>query len=160
MANRIFLAFANQKDNPLPTLREEDDKLSEILSKREQKDHFKIFKDSFIDTRKLGRNLAQFKNEIIIFHYSGHANRDQLFLEDKPAMARGIANYLAKCPHLKLVILNGCSTQGQIRPLLDLPTKPVVIATSASVDDHKATLFSHYFLPIFLRAGKNHRGGL
>ncbi len=149
MANRIFLVYANNKDRPLPTLREEDDKLFELLSQREQKEHFKLHRDSYITTRKLGRYLNQYRDEIILFHYSGHADRDQLFLEDKPAMARGVANFLAKCPNLKLVVLNGCSTQGQVRRLLDLETKPVVIATNAPVGDHSATLFSISFYEQF-----------
>lgn len=145
MANRIFLAYANSKQQPLPSLREEDDKLFEILSQREVREHFKLHRDAYITTRKLGRYLNQYKNEIMVFHYSGHADRDQLFLEDKPALADGIAQYLSQCPNLKLIVLNGCSTVGQVRRLLDLETKPVVIATHAPVGDQSATLFSITF---------------
>ncbi len=43
-----------------------------------------------------------------------------------------------------MVFLNGCSTKGQVERLLQLGIKAVV-ATSASVEDDKATAFAEYF---------------
>ena len=53
------------------------------------------------------------------------------------------------CPNLKLVVLNGCSTYGQVDELLKEGV-PVVIATSSPVEDRKATLFSNTFYQRFL----------
>ena len=154
MASRIFLSFANIKDDLLPTLREEDDRLYELFSEREQQGHFRLHRDSYITTQKIGDYLLKYKNEVILFHYSGHANQDWLILEDKPAFANGIAEYLSECPHLKLVVLNGCSTQGQVERLLELDSSPVIIATNAPVDDQSATLFSITFYKYFCEQEK------
>ena len=108
MAKRILLTFANDQKAPLPNLGKEDDRIFELLLKREEKEHYKILRDSHITAIKLGRYLSQFRNDIIVFHYSGHADKHQLFLEDKPTYAQGLVNTLQRCPNLKLIILNGC----------------------------------------------------
>jgi hypothetical protein len=51
---------------------------------------------------------------------------------------------LSSCPKLKLVFLNGCSTKGQVEALLSRGV-PIVIATSAPVNDQKAGQFSTAF---------------
>ena len=76
--------------------------------------------------------------------YSGHAGRDSLELEDGKAHVEGIAALLGRCENLKLVILNGCSTAGQVNELLK-QNIPIVIATSAPVEDRRATEFSISF---------------
>lgn len=61
----------------------------------------------------------------------------------------GIGELLGNCPNLKLVILNGCSTKKQVDRLLQLKNAPVVIATSAPVNDYSATQFSASFFQSF-----------
>ena len=141
----IYLAFANDKQNPLPMLREEEDKIYSYLIRRAQQGHFDIQKDSFATTEKIIEYLNLFKDEISIFHYSGHAGRDGLFLEDRKAFSKGIADLLAQCPKLKLVVLNGCATQGQLEELVKLKRNPTIIYTHAPVEDEAATRFSIAF---------------
>lgn len=141
----IYLAFANNKNNPLPSLREEEDKIYSYLIRRAQQKHFDVQKDSFATTRKIAEYLNLFKDEITVFHYSGHASGQELFLEDGAAAASGIAALLELCPKLKLIVLNGCATQGQLERLKKLRNHPVVIYTNAPVGDHSATLFSVSF---------------
>lgn len=140
----LFLAFANQQSAPLPTLQEEDDALNRLLSPRFKERHFLLHRDSFVTLEKLPSYLTLYREELALFLYSGHADRDHLVLSDGQAQADGIAQMLGQCPNLKLVFLNGCSTEGQVKALLEYGI-PIVIASSAPVDDRKATYFSIRF---------------
>ena len=140
----ISLAFANDRANPLPTLQEEDNNLNRILSPRQLKQHFILIRDSYASITSLTNTVAQSKDQLRIFLYSGHAGRDKLLLEGQAANAEGIAYLLGQCPNLQLVFLNGCSTKGQVYSLLQKGI-PVVIATSAPIEDKKANEFSSRF---------------
>ncbi|GJM32716.1 MAG: hypothetical protein DHS20C18_17170 [Saprospiraceae bacterium] len=141
----IFLSFANSREDPLPTLKEEEDTLYGMLARRMAMQHFTIHRDGVATTSSIAEYLLLYKDFISVFVFSGHAGRDKLFASDGDANALGIASLLGQCPRLKLVILNGCSTQGQVAKLIALPSKPVVIATSAPVKDRSATQFSTSF---------------
>ncbi len=141
----IFLAFANAPDNRLPTLAQEDDQVYALLSRRAAQQHFTLHRDSSATTRKIAEFLILYRDTISVFLYSGHAEKDALLLEDENANAEGMAQLLGQCPNLKLIILNGCSTAGQVERLLQLPNNPVIIATSAPVNDFAATQFSIRF---------------
>ncbi|MEP7269807.1 MAG: hypothetical protein ABI844_19480 [Saprospiraceae bacterium] len=88
--------------------------------------------------------MIKFKNEISLFHYSGHAGRDSLGTTEELSKADGIAHLLGQCKNLKYVFLNGCSTQDQVIQLLDKGI-PAVIGTSAPINDEIATEFSIKF---------------
>ncbi len=140
----ICLAFANDRTNPLPTLQEEDNNLNRIMSPRQLKQHFVLVRDSYASIKSVTDTIAQSKDQLRLFLYSGHAGRDKLLLEGQAANAEGIAYLLGQCPNLQLVFLNGCSTKGQVYSLLQKGI-PVVIATSAPIDDKKANEFSSRF---------------
>ncbi|MCB9291561.1 MAG: hypothetical protein H6559_00280 [Lewinellaceae bacterium] len=141
----LFLSFANSPTAPLPTLSQEDQEVNRFLSIRAAKNHFAIHRESNISVGKVAEYIGRFRDSLSLFLFSGHAGRDSLFMGGQAAQAEGIAELLGQCPQLKLVVLNGCSTAGQVRRLLNLPNKPVVIATSAPVDDFAATQFSISF---------------
>jgi hypothetical protein len=140
----LFLAFANNDKKPLPSLRDEDSRVNGVLNDRKLKSDFMVHCDQFATTESMIRGLRTFKDDIELFLYSGHAGNNILGLEDGVAEAEGIAALLGHCPNLKLVILNGCSTSGQIESLFQ-KNVPIVIATSSSVDDKRATQFSIAF---------------
>ncbi len=140
----IFLAFANDRSNPLPTLQEEDNNLSRILSPRQLKQHYILVQKSYATISIVADTISQSKDQLSVFLYSGHAERDSLLLEGQAANAEGIAYLLGQCPKLQLVFLNGCSTKGQVYNLLQNGV-PVVIATSAPINDKKAAEFSTRF---------------
>ncbi len=140
----IFLAFANNSKAPLDTLTREDKEVYNLLSPRALKQQFLIHRDSFATKETLVHNLEQYKNHIRLFLYSGHAEQHALLTDDGEAHARGISELLSQCPKLQLVFLNGCSTKGQVEALLEKGV-PAVIATSAPVNDEKATHFSIRF---------------
>ena len=140
----LLLAFANSSTNPLPTLRDEDEGVNKVLIDRISKNDFIVQREQFASTSTIINDLQQFKDDIVLFLYSGHAGRDALLLDNNLAQADGIAALLGQCPELKLVILNGCSTGGQVETLFK-NNVPAVIATSAPIDDRKATQFSISF---------------
>ncbi|MGB3080029.1 MAG: CHAT domain-containing protein, partial [Saprospiraceae bacterium] len=140
----ISLAFANDRTNPLLTLQEEDNNLFKILSPRQLKQHYILMRDSYASIETVTNTIAQAKDQLRIFLYSGHAGRDKLVLEGQSADAAGIAYLLGQCPNLQLVFLNGCSTKGQVYNLLQKGI-PVIIATSAPIEDKKASEFSSRF---------------
>jgi hypothetical protein len=140
----IFLAYANSQDAPLPLLGKEDDLIYKSLSGRMLQQHFLVHRDSFTTQSKIAEYLLQYRDQVSIFLFSGHAGRDKLLIEDETTRSEGIAHLLGQCPNLKLVILNGCSTQRQVNQLLANGI-PIVIATSAPVEDEKAMQFSTQF---------------
>lgn len=140
----IFLAFANNRNEPLPGLQEEDEAIYRALAPKALKQEILLHRDSFASLSKVAEYITLFRDHLLIFHYSGHAGRDVLILEKEAASSIGIAAMLKSCPKLQLVILNGCSTKGQVQTLLDNGV-PVVIATSAPVEDQKANRFGIRF---------------
>lgn len=142
--NTIFLAFANSRTHPLPTLKEEDEKVYHLLTHYQQKHPIQIHRDSFASTDTIAQYLITHQKQLSLFLFSGHAGKDCLYLEDEAANSDGIAALLGACPNLKAVILNGCATEGQVKGLLDQGV-PLVIATNAPVEDKSATRFSIAF---------------
>ena len=111
----LFLSFANQQHEILPTLQEEDDALYRLLAPRAQAQHFLLHRDSYVTLDKLPSYLTLYRDTLSIFLFSGHAGRDRLLLGGGGiANSDGVAQMLGQCPQLKLVMLNGCSTEGQV----------------------------------------------
>ena len=125
----LFLAFANRQSDPLPTLREEDDKACSLLSRRAGQGHYALHRDSYASLPKVAEQLLNYRDSLVAFLFSGHAGRDWLLLEDQSARAEGIAELLGLCP---------CPARR-----LALPNHPAVIATSAPVPRPAGGLFHH-----------------
>lgn len=141
----VFLAFSNLSSAPLQRLVEEDDTIVQILHNRWVRDqHFHVHRSSHADVESLRRYLTEYRDQVIIFHFGGHAGSEEIFLSSGEAKANGLAEMLSEQQNLKLVFLNGCSTQGQVDQLLALGV-PAVIATSAPVDDSHAMHFAQHF---------------
>ena len=142
--DRVYLVFSDSQQSNLPSITEEDKQVNEILSRRDVKGHFKVSREKAPSISIISKYLITYQDDLQVFLYSGHAGEDQLLLNDEKANAEGIQHLLARCPKLKLVVLNGCSTKGQVEALLDAGV-PVVIATSAPVGDQSAAQFSISF---------------
>ena len=140
----VFISFANSSTDKLPSLTEEDEKVNTVLSRRKMQGAIDLVREQYASSHRMLETLFLYQNKLSVFLYSGHAGRDRLLLEDQDANAEGIAALLQQCPNIKLVVLNGCSTKGQVQQLLDLGI-PIVIATSAPVEDPAATQFSIAF---------------
>ncbi len=144
----LFLLYSNSREAPLPTLQAEDEQVYSILSRRSGQGHFAIHRDSYASVDSIIEYLELYREELFCFAFSGHAGRDQLLLNDASAQSAGIAGLLSRCPRLRLVLLNGCSTAGQVSRLLELPSQPVVIATKAPVGDEAAARFAISFFRV------------
>ncbi|MCB0633628.1 MAG: CHAT domain-containing protein [Saprospiraceae bacterium] len=140
----LFFAYAQDKNDPLPALREEDDRVNQFLTPRALQNHFIVHRDSYTTREKIKEFLILYANHLCIFSYSGHAGKDRLFLGTDEAAAAGLAQLLGRCSNLKLVVLNGCSTSGQVQLLLEHGIR-VVVATNAPVGDQKAKDFAIAF---------------
>ena len=151
----VFLTFANTADAPLASLSKEDDEVMRLLSRRKAEKHIDLHRESHATLPKIAEYLIRFRDDIVVFHYSGHAGRDRLILEDTEASSEGIAKLLGLCPNLKLIILNGCSTKDQVENLLQLANKPLIVATSAPVEDHSATQFAISFYQLLCEQNAN-----
>jgi WD40 repeat protein len=82
-------------------------------------------------------------SRIAIFHYGGHADEFRLLLESEiggnaAAHKEGLVPFLSKQLGLKLVFLNGCSSEAQTNDMLEAGVA-AVIGTTASINDELAT---------------------
>ncbi|RCR70428.1 CHAT domain-containing protein [Larkinella punicea] len=141
----LLFCFANDRDHPLPSLRDEDDGIDRLLDLRSSKGHFQKVRESFATTSSVADKLATYQNTLSLFHFSGHAGSTVLQLEDTVARGVGIAQLLGRCPNLKLVFLNGCSTLQHIRLLAAQNVKAAIIATSTPIEDKAASAFALTF---------------
>ncbi len=141
----VFLAFSNSHQVPLPHLREEDETIYRLFLQRQLKGHVHIHRDSYATRENLVSHLSELKDDLILFHFSGHAGAHKILLEDQETHGRGIATLLGQCPKLKLIVLNGCSTSDQVKQLQEIKSHPVIIATHSPIGDQKASEFSKEF---------------
>ena len=95
------------------------------------------------------------RNDLRLFHFSGHAgphaiqlNRD--YHTAALSFAEGLSRLIGMAPGLRLVFLNGCSTEGQVQTFLDQGI-PAVIATTKPLLDQYAVDFARRFYQNFTR---------
>ena len=146
----VFLAFANEY--------EVGRRLDNVVKEREQLEAIlhEAYRNGLCDKPIVRQNVSiktfldilgsdEYKNRIAIIHYGGHADGYQLLLEGldgkrQVAKGDGLVNILAKRENqenMKLVFLNGCSTERLAKALTDRGV-PIVIGTSTSIKDDQA----------------------
>ncbi len=96
------------------------------------------------DGDKVAEDIRNYKNRIILFHFSGHAMSKHLLFKDGASNARGLAGLLGEAQNLKLVVLNGCATYDQVKLLFDSNVK-IVVATKGKISDGIAMEFANTF---------------
>lgn len=140
----LYFAFANPPDHPLEELKREDLEINSILEPLAARNNFRIVRDQYATIDAVVEKLSLFKNDLVLFHFSGHAGADRIELMDAVAKSTGIAELLASCPKLLMVVLNGCATYPQVKHLQEINI-PLVIATHRPVEDPKAAAFAIQF---------------
>ncbi|MCB9285109.1 MAG: CHAT domain-containing protein [Lewinellaceae bacterium] len=155
----IFLAFANeyQEGRYLQKLVEEHRQLYEALSSISSNENPDAAKNVLCELvvrqnatiRDIFDVFQKYGDRIAIFHYGGHADGYQLLLqgkdgENKIAHAGGLISLLGRRKGLKLVFLNGCSTQKFAQDLVARGV-PTVIGTATSIPDSTALQLSSRF---------------
>jgi hypothetical protein len=153
-----MLAYFSQTKGSLPQVVNEDDKgfLPHLgaeckairrITEREDVGLRYVYRESDDCTvANIANDLsaANEQDNVVIFHYSGHADTDRIFLQQDAADAEGLANLLGQCPNLRLVFLNGCSTKSHVYHLFKNKV-PFVVATNYKVRDIEAYDFAKVF---------------
>ena len=134
-----LFAYANDINRPLKSLEEELDAISIGLDTLASPQKL-IYKNDISTTPQLANALLKYQR-VCAFHFAGHANGRQLLFEDQQAEIKGILPMLKLQKELFLVVLNGCSTEGQVDRLLQEGI-PAVIATQRPVNDKWAKQFA------------------
>jgi WD40 repeat protein len=151
----ILLAFANDKQNSgagyLRGLTLERNAIRDALMKAEENGLCQVIVEPDVTVDRLFDIFQNptYRDRIAIFHYGGHAESYSLLLESASggkatAHSDGLVAFLAKQKSLKLVFLNGCSSQKQSEELIAAGL-PAVIGTSQSINDTIATGLSTRF---------------
>lgn len=146
----VFFAFANDRTEGGRYLRNLPEEKRRLRDTMEQANgQCEVIVRANVTADEIFDVFRQHLDRIAVFHFGGHAGSAELILETcagrtTAAHARGFAGFLGQQDGLALVFLNGCSTRGQVRGILDAGV-PAVIATSQAIDDAVATDFSTDF---------------
>lgn len=140
----LLFAFANDQDAYLENLKTEEREIRNILRPIHDSGQIEFLSIGHTTKDDIFKSFEQYADRIAIFHYGGHAGGTQLHLEDDVASAKGLAGLFGIASKMQLVFLNGCSCAGQVDRLFKSGVK-TVIATSAPIDDTKATEFAMEF---------------
>lgn len=141
----LYFAFANDSKEYLPLLTQEAKAIETVLAPGDLKQQRYRAVFDFSTTRdELVNKLTTYGDDIVLFHFSGHAGSKWLKTQEEITHKKGMASLLGQCKRLKLVFLNGCSTKGQLEDLLNAGV-PAVIATNSPVPDDKAKEISAQF---------------
>ncbi|MEO0471788.1 MAG: protein kinase, partial [Bacteroidota bacterium] len=149
----VFLAFANERTEHgfLRALTTELKLIMNVMEEAVQENHvhLKVVPAATADEIAEVFQDDWYQNRISIFHYGGHADENELWLEDgtggnRPFFSIGLARFLGAQDRLKLVFLNGCATLDHMK-LLQETKVAAVIATSRKINDQQATDFARVF---------------
>lgn len=147
----VLSAFAYNEYEPLPELENERKTLAKTFEPIDSLPRGVLsYKDDLkFDFTQLVDAIRNYRERLYIFHFSGHANGTALKMTDGKAYSEGLSKLLGRADNLKLVFLNACATKGHVKTLLDAGV-PVIIATSAQVEDKIARIFSKCFYEEFV----------
>ena len=114
----VLLTFANSvEDGYLHQLQKESALLRDLFLPLQQASFIELLREESLEDIDLPNLLARFKDQIAIFHFAGHADGKVLKLENGQGHVEGLAQLLALQKGLKIVFLNGCTTQEQAKAL-------------------------------------------
>lgn len=152
----VVLAFSYAQDDALEAVRKEmeviDRLFKQLISQCNPIPYWQVRQSDIEDV------FARRGHDIRIFHFAGHAGPSELQLNQDEFRARitfsqGLADYIGqRAGELKLVFLNGCSTEEQAAVFLKQGVS-AVIATTLPVNDELAYTFASRFYYEFTRAG-------
>ena len=147
----VFLIFANQQSNPLPSLTNERKGIQQALAQADKNNHLRCVSESVTATKDIFKTFDLYRGQIKILHFGGHANRKSLALIDQKIQANGLAQLIEtenKIGGIELIFLNACATAAQVKGLLQVGVKNV-IATASTIQDDLASQFAQQFYHSF-----------
>lgn len=146
----ILLAFASE-DPALRNIQTERRRVSSALDEaaRVGRCELIVLPDALIEDVIKAFRDSRYRDRIAILHFAGHAGSYALAFESASggqqlADADALAEFLSQQTGLKLVFLNGCSTQHQAKGLLEAGV-PAIISTSQAIRDDVASEFAGQF---------------
>ena len=140
----LYFSFANQVDEHLPFLEEELNEIERKLRNKDARNKIKFKKEDKTKVADIFEALPYYRDDLVLFHYAGHASGTHLQFEDHDANADALAAFFGDYDKLKLVFLNGCSTEDQVLGFLTAGVD-AVIATTVPIQDQRATKFAIQF---------------
>lgn len=148
----FFLAFAYNQTEALPEITNELRALAEIF----RNTGVSPIVSWQVTQNEIEQQFDINREQLRIFHFSGHAGRNALQMNDvagkaKVSFVEGLAGLAGMSKGLRLVFLNGCSTQEQAKAFLDKGI-PAVIATTKPLIDRYGLEFARRFYQNFTRA--------
>ncbi len=152
----IFLAGAHTEGAPLPGLVDEIRAVEEALRPLHERGLWALEPNRAASLDDVFRTFSARGQRIAVFHYAGHADQRELYLEGG-GQSRGLAELfgLTQGHALKLLFLNGCATAGQLDSLFRSGIRSAaVIATSRPVDDRLARDFAACFYRTWALEGR------
>ena len=147
-----LIVFSNDLDSYLPNVETEKRLIEEALEHYNDTNRLKVITRSSVSIDDIFRLFNRYKNRIVLFHFAGHAGGNGLQLNNtlekkELGRAEGLAELFgreATKGQLKLVFLNGCSTEPQVARLKEVGV-PSIIGTHYPISDSKAVRFAKYF---------------
>lgn len=136
MRGTFLLLTANDPANPLALLTRESKDIQRLLNAAPRKNYEVVLLPES-DTEDLIKELNMPGRQVEVLHYAGHANGAQLRLTDVDADAQALAAKLRAAGTVKLIFVNGCASQGQVRFFHEAGI-PFVIATTRPIGDTQA----------------------
>lgn len=152
MARPTFLlAFAYNPAQALPEVVTELKTIERLLSETEGS----VSVVWQVTQADLETHFDQYRDELRLFHFSGHAGPKALQLNrdnqsPQISFADGLAGLAGMAKGLRLVFLNGCSTEDQAKVFISQGI-PAVIATTKPLLDRYAVDFARRFYQSFTR---------
>ena len=144
----IFLAFANDKQDRLNNLTKEKNLIQRAL-KPIHRTVCEVVVEMDVTADKIIEVFQDNKNNVILFHYAGHANDYDFLLNDfsgntKRTSGNDLASFLSEQVGLELIFLNGCSTKSHKDALKNKGAK-IVIGTNGAIEDSQACMVAEGF---------------
>jgi serine/threonine protein kinase len=149
----VCLAFANERNEKgyLRGLTLEFKAILKALepARRAGKIELKLLPAATADDIANAFQDTYFEGRIRVFHYAGHADAEELWLEgegggNQSFSSLGLSRFLGAQDSLQFVFLNGCATQQHADLLLNANI-PSVLVTSEKINDDQARIFADRF---------------
>jgi len=148
----IFLSFANHSHSYLSALHKEANAIQNIFQAKEDQQTLLVKNFGVFNLQHLYQQVNRYREEMVIFHYAGHANAQYLGLQDEDAQLLPLADFLSTLPYLRLIFLNGCNTGKQMQEFKqrlesasDNHYPKAIIATNRPVSDQIAAELAQQF---------------
>ncbi|MCB0636372.1 MAG: NACHT domain-containing protein, partial [Lewinella sp.] len=139
----FLLTFANDAQGSL-RLGEEMNACWNELAALDQAGTLDCQRLGFASLEQVYQELNRFRDQVFLLHYGGHSDSDFLELQGAEGSAKNLGEKIGQQSFLKLAFLNGCRNYGQVETLLDHGV-PVVIATTALIEDQRAVALARQF---------------